>query len=121
MLGSYLLETLSFLMRDKRGVNLERRGSGKELGGLEGGETVLRIYCVFQKEKTTNKSQEAKTKSSAMVHRAMKSLLLPFGLYLATISHLLSVFLTSLPKLLPTADPSSFLFPQPLTPALYHT
>jgi hypothetical protein len=46
MFGCYLLEARPFLKRDERGLDLEGRGSGEELGGEEGGETVVRKYCM---------------------------------------------------------------------------
>lgn len=46
MFGCFLLEACYFLMRNKKGVDLERRGGGEELGGVETVETILRIYCV---------------------------------------------------------------------------
>jgi hypothetical protein len=33
-----LLEVYSFLMRDSKGVNPDRRGGGEELGGVEEGK-----------------------------------------------------------------------------------
>ena len=44
MFGCYLLEACSFLMRDRKGVDLEGKGGGEELGGINGGKTVIRIY-----------------------------------------------------------------------------
>jgi hypothetical protein len=38
----YLLEVCSFLMR----VDLEGKGGGKELEGVERGETIIKIYYV---------------------------------------------------------------------------
>lgn len=46
MFGCYLLETYSFLMRNKKGVELKERGAGEDLGGIVGGETIIRIYCM---------------------------------------------------------------------------
>ena len=46
MFGCYLLEACSFLMRDRKGVDLDGRDGGEELGGVEGEETVIRIYYV---------------------------------------------------------------------------
>lgn len=40
----YLLETYSFLMIDRKKVALIR-GVEEEWGGIEGAETVIRIYC----------------------------------------------------------------------------
>lgn len=47
-------------MRDKMGVNLSENGSGKELGGLEGAETVIEIYnkTIFNKR---NKLKQKKS------------------------------------------------------------
>ena len=42
----HLLEDCSFLMRDRKVVDLERRRGGEELGGVDEGETVIRIYCI---------------------------------------------------------------------------
>ena len=44
MFGCYLLGACSFLMRDRKGVDLEGKGGGEELGGINGGKTVIRIY-----------------------------------------------------------------------------
>lgn len=48
----------SFLMRDRSGVDPEGRGGGDVLGGVEGGEAVIRIYgmresSVFNKKGKT--------------------------------------------------------------------
>lgn len=43
---SYLDEVCSFLMRGKREVDLGRKGGGEDLAGVEGGGTIIRIYCV---------------------------------------------------------------------------
>lgn len=44
----YLLEVCS-LIRGREGVDPDGRGGGKELGGAEGGETIIRIYYVRKK------------------------------------------------------------------------
>jgi hypothetical protein len=49
MFGYYFLEACSFLRRDRKGVGLEGRRSGEELGGVERGETIIRKYCVWKK------------------------------------------------------------------------
>jgi hypothetical protein len=36
-------------MRDRKGVDPNRRGSKEELGGVEGGETIFRIYYMRKK------------------------------------------------------------------------
>jgi hypothetical protein len=41
-----MLEACSFLMRDRKGVVLGGRGGGKKLRGVEGGGTIIRIYCL---------------------------------------------------------------------------
>lgn len=43
MLGCYLLEACSILRRDRRGVDLDNRGCGEELVGVEGRETITMI------------------------------------------------------------------------------
>lgn len=35
-----------FLMRDIKGVDLDWKGSGEELGRVEGREAVVRLYCM---------------------------------------------------------------------------
>ena len=45
----YLLEVSYFLMRDCKGVDLDVRGSEEELEGVEGFETVIRIYYIRKK------------------------------------------------------------------------
>ena len=42
--GCYLLEACSFLMRHKKEMDLDGRGGGEEIGKVEGGETIIRIY-----------------------------------------------------------------------------
>lgn len=47
-------------MRDRKGVDTDGRGCVEELGGVEGGETIFRLYCVrkksmFNKRKKRNK------------------------------------------------------------------
>lgn len=46
---------ICFLGRDRKGVELDRRGGGEELEEIEGGEAVVRIYhikiCIFNKRK----------------------------------------------------------------------
>ena len=55
MFGCYLLETYSFLIRD-RGVDPERRRNGESLGGREGRESVIQVHCM-RKESIFNKQQ----------------------------------------------------------------
>lgn len=47
---------IGFLRRDRKGMALDGRGDGKELGGAERGEIVIRACCIIkvyfqQKEK----------------------------------------------------------------------
>ena len=53
----YPLEACSFLMRRKKGSGSGWEGSGEELGGVEGGETIIGIYCM-KKESIFNKRQK---------------------------------------------------------------
>lgn len=46
-----LIEALSFLVRNRKIVDPYERGGGKELGGIEGGEFIIRIYYVREKVK----------------------------------------------------------------------
>jgi hypothetical protein len=46
MFGCYLLETCYFLVKDRKGLYLEGRKGGKVLRGVEGEETIIRIYCM---------------------------------------------------------------------------
>lgn len=55
MFGCYLLETYSFLMRD-RGVGPGGRRNGEALGGGEGRESVIKVHCM-RKEPIFNKQQ----------------------------------------------------------------
>lgn len=40
----YLFDACSLLLRDRMGVDLDRRGGGKKLGEIEGRETVFQLY-----------------------------------------------------------------------------
>lgn len=37
-------EPVCLLMRDRKGVGPDERGEGEELGGIEGGESVIRVH-----------------------------------------------------------------------------
>lgn len=70
---NYPLETCLFLMRDKMGVDPDRRGIAQELGGTEGGETAIRIHYIRKflfsiKWKIINKSIKEKIVSIAFMH-----------------------------------------------------
>ena len=55
MFGCYSLER----RRDKRRNHLEGRGDKEELGGVEGGETILMMYCM-RKKSISNKRKKNK-------------------------------------------------------------
>lgn len=44
------LMTLCLLMRDRKRIDPDGRGVGKELGGAEGGKTIKRVYYVRRKK-----------------------------------------------------------------------
>ena len=54
MFGCYLLEACSFLMIDRKGVDPEKRRGGEELGGVQGRESIIRVYCI-KKDSIFNK------------------------------------------------------------------
>jgi hypothetical protein len=37
------------LIRNRKGINLKEREGGKELGRVEGGESIIRAYCMRKK------------------------------------------------------------------------
>lgn len=43
MFGCHLIDTCSFLMRDRQGMDPEGWRGGEDLGGKEGGEAITRI------------------------------------------------------------------------------
>lgn len=53
------LEACSFLKRGRKGVDPEVRGDRKELGRLEEGETIVRIYCLRKRKE--NKKERKKS------------------------------------------------------------
>lgn len=54
MFGCCLLVACSFLTRYGKGVDPDGKGVGEELGEVEGGEAMFRMYCVG-KESIFNK------------------------------------------------------------------
>lgn len=52
----YLRETCSFLMRERKGMDSNEREGREQLKGLEGGETIFRIY--MRKESIFNKMKK---------------------------------------------------------------
>lgn len=46
MFGCYCLELYHFLMKKRKGGYPVSRGGGAEIGRVEGGETIIRIYCM---------------------------------------------------------------------------
>lgn len=61
MLCFYLLEACSFLVRDRRGVDLEGRRGGERTGRDRRGETVFRLHCM-RKESMFNKREKKEKK-----------------------------------------------------------
>lgn len=53
MFGCYPLEACSFLMKDRR----ERSGCGVDLGGVEGGKTVFRLYRMRKESMLNNRGK----------------------------------------------------------------
>lgn len=45
----WLSLTSLFLFNERQGVDLERSRGVEELGGLKGGKTITRIYCIRKK------------------------------------------------------------------------
>lgn len=60
MLGCYLLEDCSFLMRVRKGVNPEGRGGREELNGVEGGK-LEPGYIVWETNLVSGKGKEVKS------------------------------------------------------------
>lgn len=54
-----LLEAFSFLMRARKGVDLDGREGGEELQRVEGGKTVFRLYCLRKESMVNNKGKIA--------------------------------------------------------------
>lgn len=48
-----------FSNSDRKGIDLDRREGGEDLGGVRGGENIIRIYCIkesiFSKRKIEGK------------------------------------------------------------------
>lgn len=61
MFGCYLLKACSSLIRDRKGADLDERRGREELGEVERGETVLRLYCM-RKESVLNRRGTSKVK-----------------------------------------------------------
>jgi len=57
MFGCCLLEACSSLVRDRRIVDLDSRGDGEELRGIEGGENSVKMYCI-RKRSILNKGKK---------------------------------------------------------------
>lgn len=53
----YSLDACLLSNRDRKGVDSNGRGCGEELGGVKGGETVIRTYCM-KKKSTFNKRKK---------------------------------------------------------------
>lgn len=53
-------------MRARKGVDPEGRGGGEELGGEEGGKTIIRIYCM-RKDSIFNKRKKKSLPPTSLV------------------------------------------------------
>lgn len=79
MFDYYLSEVCSFPMTDKKGVDLEGKGDREGLGAAEGGEMVIKIYCLREEsisykyrqtnKQTNKKPQERKPKQTTTTKR----------------------------------------------------
>lgn len=47
-------------MRGKKGMDLEGKRGGEELGGVEEGETVIRVYCMVKQSIFNKRGKESK-------------------------------------------------------------
>lgn len=54
----YSLDACLFLMRDRKGVDADRRQDGEELRRIGGGENIVRLYCM--KKNIFNKREKEK-------------------------------------------------------------
>lgn len=53
-----------YLMKDRKGVYLDGRGSREYRGGVEGGETVTRMHCLIEFIFNNRGEQEKKRKKT---------------------------------------------------------
>lgn len=60
------LMTLCLLMRDRKRIDPDGRGGGKELGEVEGGKTIIRVYFVRRKKSILNKREEKRLEDSKL-------------------------------------------------------
>lgn len=51
----YVLEVCSFLIRNKNGVDSEGKGHVKNLGKIEGRESIIRIHCMRKESILSNR------------------------------------------------------------------
>jgi hypothetical protein len=58
------------LVRDRKGEDPDGRGDGEELGGLQGQETVIRMYYVRIKKSIFNKRKKQKEKTKPNPQRS---------------------------------------------------
>lgn len=72
MFGCCLLEFYLFVMRDRKGMDLAGKGSGKELGGLEGRKSIIRTYCT-RRESMFYKRKTKRAKIYQINHRMVHS------------------------------------------------
>lgn len=72
---------ICFITRDRKGVDLNRRGGGEERESVEGGETYQNILCeksIFNKRKKEGICRQACTHTHT-THRCLQSLIQVFN------------------------------------------
>lgn len=99
MFGCYVLETCSFLMSKRKGVDPEGRRRDEELGGENEGKTIIRICCmrgesIFKQRKRKGKKTEG---ISTLQHFLI--ILIPLLPWLLQVHSLLSFYFMRLPYL----------------------
>ena len=60
----YTLEARSFPMRDRNGMDSDGGEGKKDLGGAEGGQTVIRTHCIRQDSIYNTEGKDLHTASS---------------------------------------------------------
>lgn len=58
MFGYYLLESSPFQVKDQNVVDLEGTVGEEEMAGMEGGETLIKIYCMRKLKIHKNQNYE---------------------------------------------------------------
>lgn len=49
-----------FLTRNRKGIDLERRGGREELGGVGGGDIIIRMHCMGKKSISIKENKSMK-------------------------------------------------------------